>query len=226
MAKQVHANRTASIGRHVGRPSSTDTADVRRLLLDAAQIVLDTDGVDRFSLRECARRAGVSHSAPAHHFTDKSGLLTEFAAEAFDELGRMVERRVSKCGNSRGARFRETALAYIEFAIQNSARFQLMFQNDVLKVDSVRLVSSFQACHQRIYGAMAELLVLKGLPDERSIARMTMAWAAIHGFAVLAIDGGFGALFTSKISDRSKGIRTAMEVADATVREIERALRP
>jgi AcrR family transcriptional regulator len=50
--------------------------DLRQALLDAAVATLDEVGADRLSLREVARRAGVSHAAPAHHFTDKAGLLT------------------------------------------------------------------------------------------------------------------------------------------------------
>ena len=60
--------------RPVGRPSLAEAEDVRRLLLDAALQLIEVEGVEGFSLRECARRAGVSHAAPAHHFVDKAGL--------------------------------------------------------------------------------------------------------------------------------------------------------
>ncbi|HEY6309589.1 MAG TPA: helix-turn-helix domain-containing protein, partial [Streptosporangiaceae bacterium] len=60
--------------------------DLRQALLDAAVATLDELGADRLSLREVARRAGVSHAAPAHHFTDKAGLLTAVAAEGFGML--------------------------------------------------------------------------------------------------------------------------------------------
>ena len=60
--------------------------DLRQALLDAAVATLDEVGADRLSLREVARRAGVSHAAPAHHFTDKAGLLTAVATEGFGML--------------------------------------------------------------------------------------------------------------------------------------------
>ena len=60
--------------------------DLRQALLDAAVATLDEAGADRLSLREVARRAGVSHAAPAHHFTDKAGLLTAIATEGFGIL--------------------------------------------------------------------------------------------------------------------------------------------
>src|SRR5215475_14597920 len=60
--------------------------DLRRALLDAAVAILDEVGADGLSLRQVARRAGVSHAAPAHHFADKAGLLTAVATEGFGLL--------------------------------------------------------------------------------------------------------------------------------------------
>src|SRR5215467_6900439 len=60
--------------------------DLRQALLDAAVATLDEVGADRLSLRVVARRAGVSHAAPAHHFSGKAGLLTAVAAEGFGML--------------------------------------------------------------------------------------------------------------------------------------------
>ena len=59
---------------------------LRTALLDATESLLDESGLEGFTLRECARRAGVSHGAPAHHFGDLRGLLTAFAAQSFDQL--------------------------------------------------------------------------------------------------------------------------------------------
>src|SRR5215472_16808361 len=64
--------------------------DLRQALLDAALATLDEVGADRLSLREVARRAGVSHAAPAHHFSDKAGLLTAIATEGFGRLVRYL----------------------------------------------------------------------------------------------------------------------------------------
>ena len=60
--------------------------DLRRALLDATEALLLESGLETFSLRECARRAGVSHGAPAHHFGDVRGLLTAFATVGFERL--------------------------------------------------------------------------------------------------------------------------------------------
>src|SRR6516164_8276496 len=79
----------ARAGLRSGAPSAVGVhfaGNLRQALLDAAVATLDEAGADRLSLREVARRAGVSHAAPAHHFTDKAGLLTAVATEGFGML--------------------------------------------------------------------------------------------------------------------------------------------
>src|SRR3954451_6173243 len=66
--------------------SSYHHGNLRRVLLDTALEAIATDGVAALSLRDVARRAGVSHAAPAHHFGDKRGLLTAIAIEGFAGL--------------------------------------------------------------------------------------------------------------------------------------------
>ncbi len=66
--------------------------DLRRALLAAALEAIEESGPAALSLRDLARRAGVSHAAPAHHFGDKAGLLTALAAEGFDLLADSADR--------------------------------------------------------------------------------------------------------------------------------------
>src|SRR5215469_15193033 len=80
---------SASAGLRPGAPRGVGehfAGDLRQVLLDAAVATLDEVGADGLSLREVARRAGVSHAAPAHHFADKAGLLTVVATEGFRML--------------------------------------------------------------------------------------------------------------------------------------------
>jgi len=69
--------------------------DLRKALLDAAREMIEQDGIDAFTLRECARRAGVSHGAPAHHFTDRTGLLTALAVQALEQRVAAAEARMA-----------------------------------------------------------------------------------------------------------------------------------
>src|SRR5215207_9150348 len=89
------------------------------LLKATAQLVLES-GVSGLSLREVARRAGVSHGAPAHHFGDKAGLLTALATQGFELLGDEMEATAARRD------FLEAGLAYVRFATGHPAHFQVM----------------------------------------------------------------------------------------------------
>ena len=81
--------------------------DLRRSLIDATEALLDERGAEGFSLREVARRAGVSAAAPAHHFGDSAGLLTAVVTEAFDELCRSLREGDTRGGASGAQRIIE-----------------------------------------------------------------------------------------------------------------------
>lgn len=91
--------------------------DLRPALLRAAAKILEKEGSDAVSLRDLARRAGVSHTAPYRHFPDRRALLAALAEEGFAQLAAELE----------GRPWREQAVAYVRFAIANPERFRLMF---------------------------------------------------------------------------------------------------
>src|ERR1700754_2302681 len=93
------------------------------ILGEAARLVAER-GADRISLRELAREAGVSHAAPAHHFTDRRGLFTALAAQGFTLL---AEALCDARGN-----FADAALAYVRFAIAHPGHYQVMFNKSLL----------------------------------------------------------------------------------------------
>ena len=104
--------------------------DLRRALLEAAEVELAEKGPEGFTLRGCAKRAGVSHAAPAHHFGDVSGLLSALAAEGFERFLKTTAARMNTAdpGDSR-ARLVAMGLGYIDFARANPALFSLMFSS-------------------------------------------------------------------------------------------------
>ena len=65
-------------------------------LLVAAEAELAEKGVEGFTLRGCAKRAGVSHAAPAHHFKDANALLTALAADGFERFVEAMRKRQSR----------------------------------------------------------------------------------------------------------------------------------
>jgi AcrR family transcriptional regulator len=102
--------------------------DLRRSLLVAAEAELEEKGIEGFSLRGCAKRAGVSHAAPAHHFGDVSGLLAALAAEGFDRFMAAITARQQEADpRDEAARLVKSGLGYVAFARDNPALFNLMF---------------------------------------------------------------------------------------------------
>lgn len=163
---------------------------LRPALIAAAEAVLGERGVQGFSLRETARRAGVSPAAPAHHFGDASGLLTAVAAGAFRDLGDSLESAGSAGG--REARIRAQGIAYVRFALANRARFDLMWRAALLNRDdpdyAQAATRAFILLDRAVRGGEEEL----GGPAGPETAPSIACWSMVHGFATLALDGTFG----------------------------------
>ncbi|MCV0393830.1 MAG: TetR/AcrR family transcriptional regulator [Rhizobiaceae bacterium] len=161
--------------------------DLRKALLAAAEAELAEKGVEGFTLRGVAKRAGVSHAAPAHHFKDTRALLTALAAEGFARLGALSAERVGNAGTDPKDRLIASGLGYIEFASANPALFKLMFGSD-------RPVAADEALHEKASGAFTILIEavgdLTGAPpfdSEAGIRHVAAAWAIVHGLAHLLI---------------------------------------
>ncbi|HYI40616.1 MAG TPA: TetR/AcrR family transcriptional regulator [Allosphingosinicella sp.] len=163
---------------------------LRTALIQAAGAVLAERGVHGFSLRETARRAGVSPAAPAHHFKDASGLLTAVAAGAFRDLGDSLE--AAQSAGSREAGIRAQGIAYVRFALANRARFDLMWRAALLKRDdpdyAAAAARAFFLLDRSVRGGERPAKA----PGEPETAPSIACWAMVHGFATLALDGGFG----------------------------------
>lgn len=163
---------------------------LRPALIAAAEAVLAERGTHGFSLRETARRAGVSAAAPAHHFGDAAGLLTAVAAGAFRDLGDALQATGTAGG--REARIRAQGLAYVRFALANRARFDLMWRAALLNRDDPEYAGAaaraFRLLDEAARGGAGAAEASVGPETASSIA----CWALVHGFARLAIDGGFG----------------------------------
>lgn len=159
--------------------------DLRTALIAAAEAVIAERGVDGFSLREAARRAGVSPAAPGHHFGDARGLLTAVAARAFRDFG---EALVS--GGSGGVR--GMGRAYVRFALESPARFELMWRRALLDGGDPEL----KAAADRAFATLDAAARGEGAagigPGDPALAPSIAAWSIVHGFAHLAMEGAFG----------------------------------
>lgn len=172
----------------------------------AEELVRET-GIHGFSLRECARRAGVAHSAPGHHFGDVSGLLTEVAARGFERLtARMQAHRAGADGPEALARI---ARGYVDFALGDPVVFVLMFHSDRVNRGSPRCQRAGDAAFGELVSAVA---AAKG-DNARDNEVLRFAWAAIHGIAMLLVDGPL----VPAGGDRRGG---SGDLAESTIRRI------
>ncbi|RKS73037.1 TetR family transcriptional regulator [Actinomadura pelletieri DSM 43383] len=158
--------------------SSYHHGDLRRAVLQAAVEAIAERGPAGWSLRELARRAGVSHAAPAHHFGDKAGVLTAVAAEGYARFADALE--------AAGDDLHETGLAYIRFAVDHRAYFEVIFTPALYRTDDPD-VTAARARADRVLGRLVHTVSPGAAEDERT-ARLA-AWSIVHGFAHLWLSG-------------------------------------
>ncbi|HEX2356649.1 MAG TPA: TetR/AcrR family transcriptional regulator [Micromonosporaceae bacterium] len=153
--------------------------DLRRALLDAAASTIEESGPAALSLRDLARRAGVSHAAPAHHFGDKAGLLTALAAQGYELLDEALR--------AAGGDLLEVGVAYVRFAVEHRAHFEVMFRPDLYRSDDPSVVAARRRAGAALRAGVGSL---PDRPDgERAELAALAAWSIVHGFASLWLDG-------------------------------------
>jgi AcrR family transcriptional regulator len=173
------------------RRSAYHHGDLRQQLLAAAEEIILERGVEGFTLREAARRAGVSPAAPAHHFGDARGLLTEVALLGFRDFGKALELADKAGGADPARRLQEQAQAYVRFALENPARFQLMFRHDKHDVTNEEFVKVAAHSYGVLEGAVR---AATQTPPDRDLAPesygfLLAMWSIVHGFSHLALGG-------------------------------------
>ncbi len=155
--------------------------DLRAALIDAAEAELAERGVEAFSLRQVAKRAGVSHAAPAHHFGDTAGLLTALAAEGFRRFLAAQAAREAQVAADPRAQLVAAGLGYVDFALARPALFRLMFGSDRADFSNPDLAAASDAAYAHLRDQVTA--IGGGLADIAAV------WAAAHGLADLMAAG-------------------------------------
>lgn len=164
--------------------------DLRHALIEATESILAERGPQGFSLREVARRAGVSPAAPAHHFGDASGLLTAVATLAFDGLAQALRDGEARGGSDPRRRLRGQGVGYVAYALRNPGKFRLMF-GESLAADDEGLQRSGNAAFRVLEdGIRAAFAIDAGKPlAGESWTALLAVWSVVHGYAQLSIAG-------------------------------------
>ncbi|MGB3789010.1 MAG: TetR/AcrR family transcriptional regulator [Phormidesmis sp.] len=165
--------------------------DLRQALLTAALNILQTNDVQSLSLREVAREAGVSHTAPYRHFEDKAALLAAISEEGFIKFGNYLQSAVDETPDQPIESLLATGVAYIQYALDHPTHFRIMFSHfpPDEPVDSSLYqtsVSTFQILVDTITAGQTARVIRR---DQDAEFLALGKWSLVHGIAMLLLDG-------------------------------------
>ncbi len=170
--------------------SDVAMSDLRRRILDASVALVAERGVRAMSFREVARRAGVSHQAPYHHFGSDQGILHEVAREGFSALSEAMRAAAQSAGADPLEALTRAGVAYVGFAREHLGHFRVMFQRSLVDVhDQAAPLAEAEQTHGVLVALCDEVKrggFAKGLSSE---ALTTMTWSLVHGLATLLVEG-------------------------------------
>jgi len=160
--------------------------DLREALLRAAIDLVADVGPRGFTLREAARRAGVSHNAPYRHFRDKEELLAAVAAEGFRELTRAMLGAAASQPTAL-ERLSRSGLAYVAFALRRPEHFAVMFDTPFSSADYPECAEAAKEAFETLVRFVEACQQDGSLPPGDTLRRALAAWSLVHGIAKLAI---------------------------------------
>jgi len=155
-------------------------------VLDGALDSIAADGPAALSLRDVARRAGVSHAAPAHHFGDKADVLTAIAAEGYALLSATMRDALAVSDG----KLIDVGIAYIRFALEHRAHFEVMFRPDIYRSEQAAVADARQEAAEILFGVVRYTLP-SGASEDQVWGGVLAAWSFTHGFATLSLNTNF-----------------------------------
>lgn len=170
------------------RPDSYHHGNLRQALLEAARGLINEAGVEKLTLREIARRAGVTTGAPYHHFADKAELVYALARQSLEELDHVSQVALEGVVEPR-EQLRAIGVAYVLYAVDHPAEFRLMFRPEMgapFDFADPETAPVFRILIRVVAACRAAAGVVG---DEGLDAAAISAWSLVHGLAALLVDG-------------------------------------
>lgn len=162
--------------------------DLRRALIEASLALISEEGFSALTLREVARRAGVTHAAPYRHFADKEALLAAVAEEGFRAMATQMRERMEP-ESSPSARLLACGVAYVLFAVQHPAHFRVMFGPHFTQPkDHAGLSQEGSNAFGLLVQSITQGQQAGELRQGEPLPLALMAWAQVHGLASLLVD--------------------------------------
>lgn len=170
---------------------------LRDALLQAAEEEIGEHGAGAVSLRAIARRVGVSHQAPGHHFGDREGLFTALAAKGFRTLERRMTtaRRRAPAGATPAERVATLGVAYMLFAKQHPALFAVMFRPELLDGDDPDLAAARAGAFGALFGEIVAARATGWGRRHSETALALTCWSTVHGAVTLWREGTLETFF-------------------------------
>ncbi len=161
--------------------------NLRQALLEAARALAAENNIDTITLREVARRAGVSHAAPYHHFVDKRALLRALAIDAFIELKNIMHNKQQQ---DPIATMQGIGIGYIQFALTHATEFRFMFRKTLCEPPGTpdELTDIANETFEILIATIRSMQTTKLVITGQAQALALVVWSTIHGLANLLIE--------------------------------------
>jgi AcrR family transcriptional regulator len=183
--------RSASRSSDAGEAAPYHHGALHGALLEAAERVLERDGLAGLTLRAVAREAGVSHAAPTHHFGDLTGLVSELAAIGYRQFSAAMATAAAAAGTSLTEKATARAKAYIAYAQAHPGMYGLMFRAERLDMKRPSLHeaagASFAGLVDAVGASRHEQISEEALSLDQAAA-IVRSWSLLHGFTMLLLD--------------------------------------
>lgn len=190
--------------------------ELREALVAAGRKLLEEKGLRGFTLRECARRASVSHAAPAHHFASIDDLLGEIATRGYHELAAVMTAEGGRSGSDDAtARLVGLGVGYMAFAAANPMLFQLMFSREGNRFETPALAEASRSAYHLLREAVEA--AIPQASDEVKERMADFAWASVHGFITLVLEGQLGEKDSSRAL-KARGLAVLSAMVEAVLR--------
>ncbi len=176
------------------KPKTYHHGDLREGLLNAGADIIETGGLSGFTLRECARRAGVSHAAPRNHFVNIEELILAIAARGWEAFHAALAAAADEAGSKPESRLAAMGRAYVAFALRRPGLYSLMFRTGDYSATRLAAAGSRGEAALEVAASAGWRQLLDAVeavtgPSPRIELAAIHVWSLVHGLASLSIDG-------------------------------------